>query len=574
MASNGYVKKSKKEKEDDAWKAVLPELEDTTPWHELSVTERTVKIVWVIIRLLILLGSLYLFVCALSFLSSAFRLVGGITAGQVLNNHSLLKNPVAGLMIGVLVTVLVQSSSTSTSIVVALVGSGLVGVHVAIPVVMGANIGTSVTNTIVSLGQLQDKNQFRRAFGGATVHDMFNWLSVIVLLPIEVITGYLEALSGAIVRGVDSGNEFEIEILKVITDPFTKWVIQIDKKVITQIAEGGIGENDTFRILKTCHEKAPEDCKFHWFAYSNLSDAGAGIILLVASIALLLICLIIIVKTLHSLLKGSIARIVHKVVNYEFPGHFAYFTGYLAIITGAICTFLVQSSSIFTSAITPLVGIGVISLERMYPLTLGANIGTTATGLIAALAVTGANFKDSLQIALCHLLFNITGILIWYPFPWIRFPIPMARILGNTTAKYRWFAIFYLIVAFFLLPAAVFGLSAANENGYVLMGVGIPFLVFVIVIVAINVAQRKCSCMKNTPLANWNFLPKPLHSLRPYHNVLLLSCKPCEGSRVCKYCQCKDEDDEDDEDEEMGVIDGGYYHQNGASNYGYEEEKN
>lgn len=102
-----------------------------------------------------------------------------------------------------------------------------VGVHVAIPVVMGANIGTSVTNTIVALGQLQDKNQFRRAFGGATVHDMFNWLTVLVLLPVEVITGYLEALSGAIVSGVKSGNDFEIEILKVITDPFTKWVIQV-----------------------------------------------------------------------------------------------------------------------------------------------------------------------------------------------------------------------------------------------------------------------------------------------------------------------------------------------------------
>lgn len=58
----------------------------------------------------------------------------------------------------------------------------------AIPIVMGANIGTSVTNTIVSLGQITDKNDFRRAFAGATVHDAFNWLSVLVLLPIEVIT--------------------------------------------------------------------------------------------------------------------------------------------------------------------------------------------------------------------------------------------------------------------------------------------------------------------------------------------------------------------------------------------------
>ena len=59
----------------------------------------------------------------------------------------------------------------------------------AIPIVMGANIGTSVTNTIVSMGQITNKDDFRRAFAGATVHDIFNWLTVIVLLPLEVITG-------------------------------------------------------------------------------------------------------------------------------------------------------------------------------------------------------------------------------------------------------------------------------------------------------------------------------------------------------------------------------------------------
>ncbi|KAJ8028936.1 Sodium-dependent phosphate transport protein 2A [Holothuria leucospilota] len=530
---------------EDPWKVVLPELEDGPKFWDLTALEKFKKIAWFILRILILLAALYFFVCALSFLSAAFRLVGGVTAGKVLNNHAILSNPIAGLMIGVLVTVLVQSSSTSTSIVVAMVGSGIIEVKTAIPVVMGANIGTSVTNTIVALGQIKEKNEFRRAFGGATVHDMFNWLSVLILLPLEVVSGYLFWLSNIVIGDLETGNDFEVEILSFITDPFTKWVIQIDKQVITAIAEGGISENDTVRILKTCHDKAPEACKFHWFAYSNLSDTAAGLILLVASIALLLLGLVVIVKTLHSLLKGSIARIVHKVVNYEFPGRFAYFTGYLAIITGAICTFLVQSSSIFTSAITPLVGIGIISLERMYPLTLGANIGTTATGLIAALAVTGNNFRDSLQIAVCHLLFNITGILIWYPFPWIRFPIPMARILGNTTAKYRWFAIFYLIVAFFLLPAAVFGLSAANENGYVLMGVGIPFLVFLAIIIIINVLQRKTTLLKNTFLKDWEFLPKPLHSLRPYHNACMVCCSE----------RCSNEETEGEAiDHEMGNV--------------------
>jgi sodium-dependent phosphate cotransporter len=58
----------------------------------------------------------------------------------------------------------------------------------AIPIIMGANIGTSITNTIVSLTQAGDRDQFRRAFAGATVHDMFNWLTVITLLIVEVTT--------------------------------------------------------------------------------------------------------------------------------------------------------------------------------------------------------------------------------------------------------------------------------------------------------------------------------------------------------------------------------------------------
>ena len=58
--------------------------------------------------------------------------------------------------------------------------------------VMGANIGTSVTNTFVSMGQIGDRNNFQRAFAAATVHDMFNWLTVLILLPLEMASGYLE----------------------------------------------------------------------------------------------------------------------------------------------------------------------------------------------------------------------------------------------------------------------------------------------------------------------------------------------------------------------------------------------
>ena len=77
-------------------------------------------------------------------------------------------------MPSVFLQVLVQSSSTSTSIIVALVSAGVEVKH-AVPMIFGSNVGTSVTNTIVSMTQVGDREAFRRAFAAATVHDMFNW---------------------------------------------------------------------------------------------------------------------------------------------------------------------------------------------------------------------------------------------------------------------------------------------------------------------------------------------------------------------------------------------------------------
>ena len=90
---------------------------------DLPTQTKVGRIVKMTTKVLILLALLYLFICSLSFLSSAFRLLGGKAAGEAFSSNKVLKNPVAGLMIGVLATVLVQSSSTSTSIVVAMVAS-------------------------------------------------------------------------------------------------------------------------------------------------------------------------------------------------------------------------------------------------------------------------------------------------------------------------------------------------------------------------------------------------------------------------------------------------------------------
>lgn len=251
----------------------------------------------------------------------------------------------------------------------------------------------------------------------------------------------------------------------------------------------------------------------------NWSDAAVGGILLVIALVLLCVCLVLIVKILHSLLQGQMAVIIRKFINADFPGRFSYFTGYLAIVIGAGLTVLVQSSSIFTSSLTPLVGIGVLSLDRMYPLTLGSNIGTTATGILAAFAQDGKNIPYSLQIALCHLFFNITGIVIFYPLPYFRPPVQMAKFLDNQTAKYRWFAILYLIFAFFLFPAAGFGLSMASWIALVAVFSPIAFIILIVLIIKL-IQNKRPNCLPKK-LKNWKWLPLPLRSLEPFDRALM-----------------------------------------------------
>ncbi|XP_020847990.1 sodium-dependent phosphate transport protein 2B-like [Phascolarctos cinereus] len=559
--------------EQDPWD--MPNIKDSgIEWSERYTKGKIIAVFRGFGKVILLLGFLYFFVCSLDILSSAFQLVGGKMAGELFRDGSVLNNPVAGLVIGVLVTVMVQSSSTSSSIIVSMVSSSLLTVKAAIPIIMGANIGTSVTNTVVALMQAGDRDEFRRAFAGATVHDFFNWLSVLVLLPLEVITNYLYHLTNVIVKSfnIKSGDDAP-ELLKVITDPLTKLIIQLDKKVINEIATGDEAAknkslikiwcetfkdvtlsnvtvpspenctspslcwtdgNMTWTLMNTTYEKNIAKCK-HAFVDVSLSDLSIGLILLAISLVVLCTCLILIVKVLNSVLKGQVAAVIKKTINTDFPFPFAWLTGYLAILVGAGITFLVQSSSVFTSAITPLVGIGVISLERAYPLTLGSNIGTTTTAILAALASPGNTLQSSLQISLCHFFFNISGILLWYPIPFTRLPIRLAKGLGDITATYRWFAIFYLIFFFLLTPLAVFGLSLAGWP--VLVGVGAPILLVLLVVLVMRVLQARCPQILPKKLQTWGFLPLWMHSLQPWDGLVSLLTGKCCQLPCCWCCR-------------------------------------
>merc|ERR1712073_294368 len=125
---------------------------------------------------------------------------------------------------------------------------------------------------------------------------------------------------------------------------------------------------------------------------------------------------------------------------------------------------------------------GLISLERAYPLTLGSNLGTTTTSL-ASFAAGGDNMRAALQISLVHLTFNLTGILLFYPVPAMRWPIAVARVLGDVTSQYRWFALLYLCFMFFIFPLTLFGLSMAGPIPlYIVVTIILITIIFCVIV--------------------------------------------------------------------------------------------
>lgn len=440
--------------------------------------------------LCVVLFFLYWFIFGLDLLGTGAKVLTGCLAGGLFKDDM---NPIAGLMVGILCTVLLQSSSTTTSIIVSLVGADAIAVKAAIYMIMGANIGTSVTNTIVAMGQMGDGDQLERAFAGATVHDMFNYLSVLILLPLELITGYLYRITSAMVKNY-TPQEGEIwgGPLDVIIDPLSHLVIKENKNVIKDIAKGTSPDCSVYYPVECNGTATYQHCNkegrigliscikdtgacpafFQEGATQNDDQVSGGVVLFLG-LVILCISLVCLVMVLQKMLLGASRRVIYKATNVN---------GYLAMVVGLVITVFVQSSSVTTSVLTPFCGLGLIRLEQMYPLTLGANIGTTVTALLAAIVSAS---QDALQVALAHLMFNITGIIIWYPLPVMRkVPVTLATQLGKFTRWWRGFPLLYLAIMFFLIPVVFLGISALfsqDSLGYMVLGV--MLVIFVILAV-------------------------------------------------------------------------------------------
>ena len=357
------------------------------------------------------LGMLYLFLAGVDGIGAGTKMLG---AEQVNAFFQASSNPVVGLSTGLLATAIMQSSSATTSMIVGMVAAGALGVPEAIPMIMGANIGTSVTNTFAALTHAGDPKTFEPAFAAATVHDMFNLLTVAMLLPLEVKTGFLQKTSGALAQWI-TGNGIE--------------GVAMTHNPIKDLLKCGV------EPIKALAENA-----------STSPEVQSGIV--IGTSALLMAGgLIGLTKLLKSQMGDKVkAFLQHPIQKNPIVG----------MATGAGGTMLVQSSSITTSVMVPLAAVGALTLAQVFPITLGANMGTTFTALMAATVATGVSATAALQIALVHTLFNAVGTALIYPVKAIRnIPLAAARTMAKVSAKHRTLAAGWVLGTFFALPAGI-----------------------------------------------------------------------------------------------------------------------
>lgn len=320
------------------------------------------------------------------------------------------ENPFIALLGAVLVTVIVQSSSFTTALIITLVASNQLGLHAAVYAIMGANIGTAVTGVIVALGSIHIRRQFRRAFTAALLHDFFNLFTVAILFPLEWISSMFDEQG----RGL-----------------LMRWAMWLSDLMGM---EAEVNPRNPIKLITR-----PMVDSFMWAGdVVTRNDVAHGITVAIAGLLLMFVALVFMVKNL----KGALVRRLEGLFR-----SFLFRNDLTSYVVGAISTVLVQASTITTAIIVPLAGAGIIPLKRVFAFMLGANLGTTVTGVIAA---TANPVAAAVTVALFHVTFNLVGTAIWYPLQ--RVPVSAARWYGRLASKSKRYAFLFLFLVFLIIP--------------------------------------------------------------------------------------------------------------------------
>lgn len=363
------------------------------------------------IRVVLVFGALYFFLVAISSLETGIGFLGQNLVDQV---FSAVASPLTGLAAGLLATVLVQSSSATTAIIVGLVGAGVITAEAAVPMVMGANIGSAVTSTLASLGHIRQGVYFERGFAAATMQDFYNIFAVVLFLPLELAFGVISTSA------------------RFLAERFTGWAPSSG-------TGGGFSLGDFV--------DAPVDLLVRLLDSWGLAGVtgpamiGLGLVLLVSA-------LVLVTRLMKRLVSSKMENAVNNILAKR--------GGIMAVLAGLFMTLAVQSSGITNSIMVPLVAAGVLSMHNAFPVILGADLGTTATALLASVA---ASSPEALVIAMAHVVINFAGIFIFYPSRVRQIPIGTAMWLSKVAVANKTWVAVYIVGVFVAAPLLILVLS-------------------------------------------------------------------------------------------------------------------
>ncbi|MGW8122180.1 Na/Pi symporter [Roseivirga echinicomitans] len=367
--------------------------------------------IWDSIFSTVLVKVLLILLAAFFFFVSVDLVITALSVSLTFINDNLLSSslsPFVGLFFGLLVTAIIQSSSTTSTMVVALVASGTLSLQEAIPIIMGANVGTTLTSTIVSLSFISNKRAFRRGVAVGVIHDFYNVILVLILFPLEYYYEFLSGLSIYFTELFFGDGFLEISMLPNIVL--------------------GSGLMNQFVI---------------WVNNSAL--------ILIISFIVLFTSIKLITWVINKTIIGGVKN---KLESFVFGQPIRSFSW------GVLLTAIIQSSSVTTSVLVPLAATGKIKLKDAFTFIIGANVGTTLTALIAS----GFRTEAAATIAVAHLIFNVTGVIIFMTLPILReLMVHFVRKVSYGIAKFRLIGLVYIVLVFFILPFLLISLSRKME---------------------------------------------------------------------------------------------------------------
>lgn len=202
--------------------------------------------------ILSLLSGVALFLFGMSLMGDGLKRVAGNKLELVL--YKLTSTPIKGLLLGTVVTAIIQSSSATTVMVVGFVNSGMMKVAQAIGIIMGANIGTSITGWILCLSYIDGSSGIAQLLSTATISAIVAIVGIVfktfskktvyknigdIMLGFAILMIGMQTMSGAVAPLKE--NEHFIKMLTMFTNPVAGILVGIIFTAILQSASASVG---------------------------------------------------------------------------------------------------------------------------------------------------------------------------------------------------------------------------------------------------------------------------------------------------------------------------------------------